>query len=79
MDSAPSWTSVSLLGKLASELLRRLGGQVDADFAHHLHHLWMDALRRCGTRRERFVTSFGGTLEQRRAHLRTPGVVETDE
>ena len=71
--------NVGLLGELVGQQLRNAIGEVDAELCHHLDDLGVHALGRCRPGREGEVAAAGRALEQRRAHLRAPGVVQADE
>ncbi len=61
------------------EQLRPAIGYVDAELAHDFYDLGMDVLGGCGAGGPGVVVPVGGALEQRLAHLRATGVMQTDE
>ena len=54
-------------------------GQIDAQLAHRLDHLGVDALARFGPGRASLVPPRSGAFEERLADLRAAGVVQADE
>jgi hypothetical protein len=72
---------VGLLGKLAREPLRAAVREVDAQLAHDLDDLGVNLPVRVGfaAGRQRVVSALRGAVEQGGAHLRAPGIVQTDK
>jgi len=70
---------VGPLGQAGVQTPRRPSAEVDADLAHRVHDLRVDAVGGPCARRARLVPAVGGEGEQRLAHLRAAGVVEADE
>src|SRR2546423_11544587 len=67
------------LGKLACQSLWLAAGEIDAHLSHHLDHLGMDSLAGRRACAQGVMSTAAGALEQRRTHLRAPGVVEAGE
>src|SRR5439155_9238113 len=70
---------VGLLGQLAREVLGLAIHEIDAELAHHLDDLRMNAVTRRRPRRQRRMAVAGGSLEKSLAHLRATGVMKTHE
>ncbi len=79
VSATHGYDSGSTIGKYRRHQPRFCGCQVESDFEHHLDNVRLNA---CGWPHPRGIgpsATRSVTIEQRRSHLTTPGVINTDK